>query len=292
MFKRRFFSPHFIQALLLRLAFSFTTQRETYDSKDVEKFYGESDMEYNQVMDMVIKRKCSVWKNGIYWQEASGVKTIVDIIDQRTLVLLMNCLQGSEVPLLERRSMIISMVMSSKKEFCSKANILEYFIHPEQIVHPMLNINSSHLFAMTCIVRSIKNEKRFVLNWDDQVVELNKLLYFEPYAELDADVIRYLCTENTLKERIDDISLLLVAKQLYRWYPVLGYLCGRSNSQRAEAIQMQVPPTTHLNNENMTLTYKLLQVFKQMLDGGVFQDLRNLLDRISIFRGRQPPQGM
>ena len=177
-FSGDFFSPHFIRALLLRLTFPFTTQKEASDSKDRETLYGKRDGEHNQtVMNMVIKRKCSVWKNEIYWQEASGVKTIVDIIDQKCLVLLMNCRYGSEVPLLESRSMIISMILNAKKEFCSKTKILEYFIHPEQIVHPILNINHSHLFALTSIVKSIKKDDRFVLNDYDQAVELDKLLY-------------------------------------------------------------------------------------------------------------------
>ena len=288
-----FFSPHFIQALLLRLIFSFTIQKEVYDSKDRETFYGESDVGHNQVMNMVIRRKCSVWKNGMYWQEASGVKTIIDIIDQRTLVLLMNCQCGSEESLLERRSMIISMVLSAKREFCSKAKLLEYFIHPEQIMHPLPNIDNSHLFAITCITTSIKAKQPFVLNDHDKKIEVNKLLYFEPYAELNAETVGHLCNQKTLQQQINDMWLLLLAEQLSHRFAVFNYLCGNPNSLRPEAVWMQAQSALHHNNNYSIISSynRLVQISEQRFKGGVLQDLRDLFDRISIFRGRQPPQG-
>ena len=224
-----FFSPHFIQALLLRLVFSFTTKKQAYDSKDIET-YNDRDEEDSRVMNMVIKRKCSVWKNGIYWQEASGVKTIIDIIDQRTLLLLMNCQCGSEVSLIERRSLIISMVLSTKNEFCSKAELLEYFMHPQSVMHPLLDIDKSQLFSLPCIRESIAEGQPNAINEHDKHVELKQLLYFEPYAELGAHVIRFLYDEDT-SDKLSDKFLLSVAKQLHHRFGILSYLCHRSHYQ-------------------------------------------------------------
>ena len=121
------FSPLFIQALLLRLAFSFTPKKIGYDTKDLEtyKCSSESDKD-SDVKPFVINRLCSVWNSGIYWQEESGVKTIVDVLHQRTLVLLMQCLDGCEIELVRRRSQIISMILNAKEEFCSEAKIIVY----------------------------------------------------------------------------------------------------------------------------------------------------------------------
>ena len=69
-----------------------------------------------------IKRLCSVWKNGIYWQEESSVKTTVDVIDRRTLIVLMQCLNKYEIELVKHRSQIIAMVLNTKEEFCSEAD--------------------------------------------------------------------------------------------------------------------------------------------------------------------------
>ena len=40
-------------------------------------------------------------ENGIYWQEESSVKTIVDIIDRRMLTVLMQCFHKYEIELVK-----------------------------------------------------------------------------------------------------------------------------------------------------------------------------------------------
>jgi ankyrin repeat protein len=138
-----FFSPHFIQALLLRLTFSFTPKKIEYDTGDLETYKCNSELdESSKVKQFMIKRLCSVWKNGIYWQEESGVKTLVEVLNQRTLVLLMECCDGCEIELVKRRSQIISMTLSARGEFCSEARVLEYFIHPKCVQHPLLDLES------------------------------------------------------------------------------------------------------------------------------------------------------
>ena len=284
-----FFSPHFIQALLLRLAFSFTTKKATYDSGDVDTYDGSEEAQ-QQVMSMVIKRKCSVWKNGIYWQDESGVISIVDIIDQRTLLLLTNCECGNEMPLIERRSQIISMVLTAKGEFCSKAELREYFIHPDFVVHPLLNINKRTLFSLPCIEKTITKEHLFALNEHDQRVKLEKLLYFEPYAELHGLVIQKLCNQDMINMQISDKLLQSVAKQLHQRCVLLRYLCCKSQCSGAVAAPMLQYPTSIPEDHRMS--HELLGILRSRLSGGSIQDLRKLFDQISIFRGRQPPLGM
>ena len=85
-----FFNPHLIQALLLRLVFLFTPgpRNVAYNSNDYDDFDDSDDDGENQAMAMVIKRVCSVWKSGIYWQGTGCVKIFIDIVDTRTLLLL------------------------------------------------------------------------------------------------------------------------------------------------------------------------------------------------------------
>ena len=277
--KGEFFSPHFIQALLLRLVFSLAPKKEDYDSQDIETSDDLED-DPSPVMDIVIKRKCSVWRNGLYMQDNNGVKTIVDIIDQRNLLVLMNCQARKEMSLIERRSTIISMVHNAKKEFCSKAEFLEYFMHPESIKHPLTVIDNSQLFSLPCI-RSSLNEAEgelYVINDHDQEVELETLLYFEPYAELDADVIRQLCTQSV--QQMSDISILLksIAKQLHHRCPLLK----RMITQRG-----RLPAQLATSNYESTL-YKILM---SKFNSATCADVRKFFDRFSIFRGRQPPSG-
>ncbi len=279
--KGEFFSPHFVQALLLRLVFSFTTKKALYDSNDVET-YDESEKAQNHIMAMVIKRKCSVWKNGIYWQDENGVVSIIDIIDQRTLLLLMNCQCGNEMSLVERRSHIMSMVLTARDEFCSKAELLEYFIHPDFVTHPLLSIEKRTLFSLPCVEKCITEEQQYALNEHDMRVKLEKLLYFEPYAELHGHVVQTLCNQDTINMQIQDKVLKLVAEQLHHRYPLLKYL-----SQPPRAVTVQTPHRSNISENE----WMLLRILRSRLNRGTLLDLRRLLDQISIFRGRQPPLG-
>ena len=177
------FSSHFIQAILLRLTFSFAPKKMSYDSKDIETYE-----DHNEVTSstLPIKRLCSVWKNGVYWQEDSGVTAIVDVINHRTLVLLMRCLSSCEMKLIERRSQIISMVLRAMDEFCSNAEVREYFIHPKNVQHPVTNLGNiqKFLYSYPGIKASIAKRQKCVINEHDKSVKLEDLLYYEPYSDI------------------------------------------------------------------------------------------------------------
>ena len=286
-----FFSPHFIQALLLRLTFAFAPKSVSYDCQNLSE--DESDEEENQAIAMVIKRTCSVWKNGLYWQERSGVKTIVDIIDQRMLIVLMQCRRESEIHLLERRSMIMSMVHEAKKEFSSNSNVLEYFLHPQCIKHPfnLKDLSECTLFSLPQIEPCIIHREPYVIDGNDEI-GLGELLLFEPYFELSPGVIKKLSNEANFHEHINDDLLLSAAGDIdCRWHPLF-----MSFSRR-----LGVRVTDRMGVGNMEATderWKLAYILKQILTrrkSGVevtHRDLYEFFNQMSIFYGRQPPQGM
>ena len=276
--KGEFFSPHFIQALLLRLVFLFTTKRPDYDSGDIETADDFED-ESKQVMDVVIKRKCSVWKNGVYWQESSGVKTIIDIFDQRNLLLLMNCQTGSEMSLIERRSMIISMVFDAKEEFCTKAHLLEFFLHPKYVKHPLIDIDRTQLFSVPSIKESISQGQPSIVNDHDHLIIIEELLHFEPYAELGGDVLELLHSQRFLQSQVNDRLLTSIAEQLCHRYPLLlKSLCPKVRSMECLS-----------HSSNVQKSSQLKRILRERFCEGTFKDVCNFFDQISIFRGRKPP---
>ena len=281
-----FFSPHFIQALLLRLIFAFVPMNQSYDSRHIIVDEDDSDEEESQVMALVIKRVCSVWKNGIYWREQNGVTTIVEVIDEKTLVLLMQCPQGSEVPLIMRRSSIISMVFNAKNEFCSGAKLTEYFLHPECVKHPF-NLEKKMTFSILDIQNSIKqfscisSGKMYVNNSYNNMVDLEQLIYFEPYSELSAETVVELFKEANSDKPVKHSLLLSIASQLQHRYQIFGCLHHIMDTKiRSQAI------------EAANDTTRLLYTLKQMLSGETHHHLREIFNQISIFYGRLPPQGL
>jgi ankyrin repeat protein/GTPase SAR1 family protein len=276
-----FFSPHFIQVLLLRLTFAFAPKKVAYDSKDIEDSEDESEEEENQAMSLVIKRTCSVWKNGLYWKQ-SGMKTIIDIIDQRTLTLLMQCHHGRELQLLRRRSMIMSMVLNAKKEFSSKSQIIEYFLHPECVKHPLKSISKCRLFSLPQIEQSIINRDPCVANNVDDEIDLQQLLLFEPYFELGTDIIKKLSNEANFHETANNDLLSLIARDIDRKHYSFFVSFSRTLGIRA----------TDAVNES----HQLANILKQILTrrkhtGATRRDLHEFFNQMSIFYGRHPPQG-
>jgi hypothetical protein len=200
------FSPHFIQALLLRLAFGFAmkTGDENYDSDnetnesefddyydevDSEEFDDESSQTSNSAREqslaqkITIKRICSVWKNGIYWKDNNGVTTIVDVIKQKDLLILMQCKTGCEVECIQLRSSVISMVFKAQTELCSTVKFSEYFLDPSSLKHPVANFSIETLFSIKEIKHAIKSGKQqIVINEANKDIKLQTLLCFEPYS--------------------------------------------------------------------------------------------------------------
>ena len=273
-----FFSPHFIQVLLLRLTFAFAPKKIAYGSKDIEDSEDESDEEENQAMALVIERTCSVWKNGLYWQQ-SGMKTIVDIIDQRTLVLLMQCHHGRELQLLTRRSMIMSMVLDAKKEFSSKSKVIEYFLHPQCVRHPLTNISKCRLFSFPQIEQCIINRDPSIINDVDDEIDLRELLLFEPYFEFSTDVIRKLSNEATFHEHANNDLLSMVAGDIdCRYHPFFSHTLGVRITEKAAT------------DEIHQLVYILKQILKRRKpNGATHRDLHEFFNQMSIFYGRHPP---
>ena len=277
-----FFNPHFIQVLLLRLTFAFAPMKVAYDSKDIEDSEDESEEEDNRAMDLVIKRTCSVWKNGLYWQQ-SGMKTIVDIIDQRTLVLLMQCHCGRELQLLTHRSMIMSMILDAKKEFSSKSIVMEYFLHPDCVRHPLKNISKCRLFSLPQIERSIIYRDPCVTNDVDDEVDLQELLLFEPYFEFGTDIMKKLSDEAKSHETANKDLLSLIARDIDRKHYSFFVSFSRTLGIRA----MDAADGTR------QLANILKQILTRKKHGGVTRrDLHEFFNQMSIFYGRHPPQGM
>ena len=235
------FNPHFIQALLLRLAFGFAMKAgdendesdsetngsefdafDDYYSDEVDSEESEDDSsqtsniatEQSLAQKITIKRICSVWKNGIYWQDNNGVTSIVDVIEQRKLLILMQCKTGCEVECIQHRSSVISMVFKTQRDLCPRAKFNEYFLHPDSLKHPVANFNKETLFSIDEIKCAIKTGKQqIVVNRANKAIKLQTLLCFEPYSQRvvfefcnQANASKQLCKDvlDTITDSLDE----------------------------------------------------------------------------------------
>ena len=281
------FNARFIQVFLLRVTFAFALKQQQYDSRDIETYADDLREETSPIMNLVLKRNCILWENGIHWLEQSGIDIIIDIIGQRTLLLLMQCPQGSEVQLIERRSQIMSMVLEAKQEICPKAKLLECFLQPSSIKHPIQTFDSSVMFSLPSINDSIANRQPYVIEHCKQI-KLDQLLYFEPYAEISNDTVVQLVDEANSHQQATDEIFFSLAHQLCHRYAFFLYLCHPTDVRTTRMTSLASHGPERDNTHKLAC---LLMQIKQTPSGGTFHELRKLLDQLSIYCGRQPPQG-
>ena len=116
----KFFTPRFLQSLILRLAFGFAVSRPSNGG----------------VTDSMspFSRECTIWKNGLRWLNLDGVETFVEMVeDGRALLLLMRAKAGSELKGVSLRSALVQKILATKEEFCSSMPTAEYLIHPDHL---------------------------------------------------------------------------------------------------------------------------------------------------------------
>ena len=115
-----YLTSQFLHVLLLRLAFTYVSPSKS-PPPDKHPL-------------RVEHRQCNVWKNGIHWQNMDGVETIVEVVEQNTAVLVvMGCLEGSQVKCVQLRSAVIQTILSAKKQYSGAIDMKESLLHPDEL---------------------------------------------------------------------------------------------------------------------------------------------------------------
>ena len=115
----QFLTSQFIQVLLLCIAFSCALDPDTPGSDDLP----------------VLLRKCSIWKNAIYWGSRKGVEALVEIRNppqNKEVALMIRCVSGKEVESACLRFTIIQMVLGAKEKLCPKVSTKEFLLNLSQ----------------------------------------------------------------------------------------------------------------------------------------------------------------
>ena len=258
--REQFFSSRFLQVLLLRLAFLFALAPTDPSTGD----------------RLALHRKCSVWKNGIYWVNRSGGEAIVEVNNLRQVVVIVRS-ELKKMELVRLRSAVINTVISAKEEFCSKVLVRESLILPEDAVYP-LDLSKVSGISITEVAETITEGKEFAINNKNKKVELEKLVCFEPYAYLGKSLLQQLFSKDgTEAQEITDKLLTDIASKRSH----------KSIDKYSVIFKQEIDACVSREG-----AHGLLQVFQLWRDRmgkeGTRKNFRKKLDQFSVFAGRNP----
>ena len=263
----QFLTPRFAQVLLLRLAFQFALISS-----------------FASATSLTIQRKCSVWKNGISWANQSGGETIVEIIDQKKVVVMTrgkNLVKQPKLESVHLRSQIMQTVLSTKNELCPKIEMKEFVIHPKDAVEYPIDGTQSKCVSIKDVAQTVKEGKELVVLDNRETLSLKELLHFEPYASMKEQLLQELYEDSSQHhhEVSDDMNIRITE-------------CAHENIDDYVAIlepsPLKLATCATMPGDIHKLAHVLRLWREKMGPNGTRCRLHRLLDQHSIFAGRSP----
>ena len=256
------FETRFLHVLLLRLTFTFVASSSE---------------------SSVLNRKCDIWKNGIHWGTRHGVEVLVEVIEEKTIALvLVRCFKGQELEAVKLRTAVLKKVWEAKKEFCPRINTNEYLVHPSELASFCSQTFCTNRISMTEITQTIIEGSPFVIcPSNHKPLPLDTLLYYEPYSRMDEDHIKMFFTKENANSSISPDTLYSLSNFLH---PVYQHL-----------VKVLKIPSTELGyhiekwrDQPVQLLHHLFESWTSRREQATFGTLRSEFDQYSIFFGRDP----
>uniref|UniRef100_A0A1X7VD83 Uncharacterized protein n=1 Tax=Amphimedon queenslandica TaxID=400682 RepID=A0A1X7VD83_AMPQE len=143
--EHQFFPPRYFHVLSLHLAFKMAQPQE----------------------DGKLERRCSFWKNRLYWFNGHGVGSLVEIVDESQCVLvMMSCEKGYSDNMVSLRRDVIGEVMSVYKESCPSLEVKEIVIDPKELGYPVNTPRERAVYSVKDILSAFDKREEFLVKFD------------------------------------------------------------------------------------------------------------------------------
>ena len=161
-----FLSSRFLHLLLLSVAYQFSLANQFNPCSSVSG----------------LQRKCTIWRNGIFWRDDNNTCTVIELLDNnRCVMVAMSC--TSTVEYAKLRGSLIALIRHLLHKHSPALKVCEFLISPN-LVHqyPIDTFPDTDLFDMYHVARSILRRKPVILSHGDGRGHLKtQSLPFEPY---------------------------------------------------------------------------------------------------------------
>ena len=216
----------------------------------------------------------------------------MEVVEQSTaVVMIIGCLEGSEIKCIQLRSAVIQTILSTKHKFCKATEAKESLLHPDELTkYPLNKVKSLYTFPLSTLARAIQERGKALTNKigpDQRKIAIEQLLHFEPCTCFTDVIIKKLIEEGNKDEEVSDAFLRDCAKvahpNLAKLKEIL--LIPQHDSEYVTAVK-EVP-----DQYSDDPTHKCFHVFKtwtKFADNQTYNGLKEALDKYSIFCGRNP----
>ena len=194
-----FLSSRFVHLLLLSVAYKFPLASRSNPCSSVSG----------------LQRKCTIWRNGIFWRDDNNTSTVIELLDNNRCVMVAMS-YTSTVEYAKLRGSLIALIRNLlHKQHSPALEVCEFLISPD-LVHqyPIDTIPDTDLFDMYHVARSILHRKPIVLSHGDGRGHLQtQSLPFEPYHFLAPSYVSRLFNPNMADKPVSG-PLLQEVRQL------------------------------------------------------------------------------
>ena len=219
-----------------------------------------------------LQRKCSVWKTGVCWGTADGIKVLVEVMNKKKVVVLIQAHHLSlHLDLFKLRSTVMKKVVDISTELCSTVVTEEALLPPHSVTYPL---EDTHVFDLKSLAESVINQNLFVVSTNNvDNIPLSDLLKSEVYADLGENILQLLF--NPAHKELSDQFILAVAT------------CWNKNPRLADIVRTAITENASAVFQECNNLNDVLKVWKSTKDSS-FEALRRILDPLSVFAGRNP----
>ena len=158
--KHHFFPPRYFHVLSLRLAYKMALPQK----------------------DDKLKRRCTFWKNGLYWSNGRGVGSLVEIVDESQCVLVM--MSFKEHNMVSLRRDVIGEVMSVYKESCPSLEVKELVIDPKELAYPVNTPRERTVYSVKDILSAIDKRDDCLVHDNGTSTRLKEILPDESLSDI------------------------------------------------------------------------------------------------------------
>ena len=158
--KHHFFPPRYFHVLSLRLAYKMALPKK----------------------DDKLKRRCTFWKNGLYWSNSHGVGSLVEIVDESQCVLVMMSFKQHIMMSVGRD--VIGEVMSIYKESCPSLEVEKLVIDPKELAYPVNTPRERTVYSVKDILSAIEKGGDCLVHDNGTSTELKEILPDESLSDI------------------------------------------------------------------------------------------------------------